>query len=156
MILFRLTDAARQRVRRRWMTPSQALGRDGEDRAHRHLQHAGLIVVARNYRTPGGSAEVDLIARDGAWLVFVEVKTRQTDEFGAPDRAIDPIKRDKIRRAALNYLRRSGHDPMHVRFDVGVDRRRPSRPLSRRLILSKLPSQSTCFGLVRAELVHGR
>jgi len=118
MILFRLTDAMRQRARRRWMTPPQALGRDGEDRAHRHLQHVGLIVVARNYRTPGGSAEVDLIARDGAWLVFVEVKTRQTDEFGAPDRAIDPIKRDKIRRAALNYLRRSGHDPMHVRFDV--------------------------------------
>jgi len=116
--IYLAADAIRRRARRRVMEPAQALGREGEDLAHRHLQRAGLVVVARNYRTPGGSAEVDLIARDGAVLVFVEVKTRQTDEFGAPDRAIDDEKRDKIRRAALNYLRRSGHDPSQVRFDV--------------------------------------
>ncbi len=117
-LLFRLADRVRSRTRRQRLEPTLALGRDGEDLAHRHLQRAGLVVVARNYRTPGGSAEVDLIARDGAELVFVEVKTRETDEFGSPDRAIDSVKRDKIRRAALNYLRRSGHDPAHVRFDV--------------------------------------
>jgi putative endonuclease len=100
------------------MDPAHALGREGEDLAHRSLQRAGLIVVARNYRTPGGSAEADLIARDGETLVFIEVKTRETDEFGAPDRAIDSVKQDKIRRAALNYLRRSGHDPAKVRFDI--------------------------------------
>ncbi len=77
-----------------------------------------MVVSARNYRTPGGAAEVDLIAHEGAFLVFVEVKTRATDEFGAPDRAIGIEKRDKIRRAALHYLRRSGHDPAKVRFDT--------------------------------------
>ena len=117
-LVFRLADSVRQRARRTRLDPSRALGLDGEDMAHRHLQRAGLIVVARNYRTPGGSAEIDLVARDGATLVFVEVKTRETDEFGAPDRAIDPVKRDKIRRAALNYLRRSGHDSNWVRFDT--------------------------------------
>ncbi len=116
--LFRLADRLRRRTRRTQIDPAHALGRDGEDLAHRHLQRAGLVVVARNYRTPGGAAEVDLIAREGAMLVFVEVKTRETDEFGSPDRAIDPIKKDKIRRAALNYLRRSSHDPAQVRFDV--------------------------------------
>lgn len=115
---FRIADLVRRHARRRKMDPAHALGRDGEDLAHRHLERAGLIVVARNYRTPGGSAEVDLIARDGETLVFVEVKTRETDEFGAPDRAIDHVKRDKIRRAALNYLGRSGHDPARTRFDV--------------------------------------
>lgn len=77
-----------------------------------------MVVVARNYRTPGGSAEIDLVAMDGPTLVFVEVKTRETDEFGAPDRAIDRLKRDKIRRAASNYLHRAGHDRERIRFDV--------------------------------------
>ena len=102
----------------------------------------GLTVVARNYRTPGGSAEVDLIARDGAWLVFVEVKTRQTDEFGAPDRAIDPIKRDKIRRAALQLLA-----PLWPRSDAcslrrGVDRRRLISTIFVTPGSSKLPPQN--------------
>ena len=116
--LFRLADRLRQSARRPRLDPAHALGRDGEDLAHRYLQRAGLLVVARNYRTPGGAAEVDLIAREGPTLVFVEVKTRETAEFGAPDRAIDSLKKDKIRRAALNYLGRSAHDPSHVRFDV--------------------------------------
>lgn len=116
--LFLLADAVRRRARRKRMDPAHALGRDGEDTAHRFLQRAGLIVVARNYRTPGGSAEVDLIARDGETLVFVEVKSRETDAFGAPDRAIDSVKQEKIRRAAAHYLRRSGHDPGRVRFDI--------------------------------------
>jgi putative endonuclease len=117
-LVFRLADRVRWHARRKRIEPTLALGRQGEDMAHRHLQRAGLVVVARNYRTPGGSAEVDLIAREGEQLVFVEVKTRETDEFGSPERAIDSVKRDKIRRAALNYLRRSGHDPERVRFDV--------------------------------------
>jgi putative endonuclease len=106
--------AAADGVRRRW----QPLGRTGEDLAHRYLESLGLTVVARNYRTPGGSAEVDLVVRDGEVLVFVEVKTRHGEEFGAPERAIGEDKRDKIRGAARNYLRRSGHDPALVRFDV--------------------------------------
>lgn len=116
--IFRLADRARAWARLRHGNLAHSLGRTGEDLAHRHLQRAGLIVVARNYRTPGGSAEIDLVAREGEMLVFVEVKTRETDEFGAPDRAIDAVKRDKIRRAASNYLHRAGHDPAFVRFDT--------------------------------------
>ena len=118
-LVFRWADVVRRFARRRGrMEHSQALGQDGEDMAHRFLQRAGMVVSARNYRTPGGAAEVDLIAHEGAFLVFVEVKTRETDEFGAPDRAIGAEKRDKIRRAALHYLRRSGHDRVKVRFDT--------------------------------------
>ncbi len=117
--VFRLADVVRRHARRKRTEPSRALGQDGEDIAHRHLQASGMIVTARNFRTPGGvSAKVDLIAADGPFLVFVEVKTRQTDEFGAPDRAIDSVKRDKIRRAARHYLRRSGRDSSKVRFDT--------------------------------------
>ncbi|MCC6540075.1 MAG: YraN family protein [Bryobacterales bacterium] len=117
-LLFRLADGWRSRARRRVLAPGHALGRDGEDAAHRFLQAAGLIVVARNYAPPGGTAEVDLVAHDAGTLVFVEVKTRATDEFGAPERAIDSEKRAKIRRAARQYVRRAGHDPALVRFDT--------------------------------------
>ena len=117
-LVFRWADVLRRVARRRRLEHSKALGQDGEDMAHRYLQRAGMVVSARNYRTPGGAAEVDLIANDGEFLVFVEVKTRETDEFGAPDRAIGEEKRDKIRRAALHYLRQSGHDPAKVRFDT--------------------------------------
>lgn len=74
--------------------------------------------MARNYATPGGTAEVDLVAREAETLVFIEVKTRATDSFGAPDRAIDSEKRAKIRRAARQYVRRAGHDPALTRFDT--------------------------------------
>lgn len=77
-----------------------------------------MVVVARNYKTPSGTAEVDLIAWDRHDLVFVEVKSRQTDEYGAPERAVDEPKRRKIVYAALDYIRRAGFDHPSVRFDV--------------------------------------
>jgi len=117
-VLFRQADRWRSRTRRKSADPAHALGRDGEDAAHRFLQAAGLVIVARNYSTPGGTAEVDLVAREAETLVFVEVKTRATGEFGAPDRAIDSEKRSKIRRAARQYTRRAGHDPALIRFDT--------------------------------------
>ena len=61
------------------------LGRSGEDRAARHLAGLGYRVLERNYRTPQG--EIDLIALDGDTVVFVEVKTRTSDSFGAPELA---------------------------------------------------------------------
>ena len=116
--LYRWTDHVRQRARRRRWTPDRALGRDGEDLAHRFLQREGMVIVARNWRTPSGAAEVDLIAVDRETLVFVEVKARETDEYGAPERAIDEVKKDKVVRAAREYVRRTGHDPKRVRFDI--------------------------------------
>ena len=116
--LYRQADRLRQRARRRTLPPDQALGRDGEDLAHRYLQRQGFVIVARNWTTPSGSAELDLVAVEGDVLVFVEVKARETDEFGAPDRAIDADKKHQIVRAAREYLRRSGRDPQKVRYDV--------------------------------------
>jgi putative endonuclease len=74
--------------------------------------------VARNYRTRSGSGEIDLVAWDGNTLVFVEVKSRATAEFGEPDRAIDAEKRNSLVRAANDYARRAEVPWSHVRFDA--------------------------------------
>jgi putative endonuclease len=93
-------------------------GKLGEDAAYRHLRKLGYTVVARNYRTRDGRGEVDLIGWDQEQLAFVEVKTRRTEEFGAPEAAIDPPKRRNIIRAAADYLRRSGIEWGRARFDT--------------------------------------
>ena len=75
-------------------------------------------MVARNYRTRSGSGELDLVAWHGSTLVFVEVKTRATGEFGPPDRAVDAEKRAHLRRAARDYARRAGIEFRKTRFDI--------------------------------------
>jgi putative endonuclease len=77
-----------------------------------------LVIVARNFRARGGSGEIDLIAQEGSTLVFVEVKSRATTDFGTPDRAVDGEKQSKIVRAASEYVRRCGADKEAVRFDI--------------------------------------
>ena len=79
---------------------------------------AGLLVLARNYRPGGGEAEVDIVARDGDIVVFVEVKSRRSAEFGAPDRAIDSAKQRNIIRAARSYATKAGIPWNQVRFDT--------------------------------------
>ena len=83
-------------------------GRMGEDAAYRHLRKLGYTVVARNYRSRDGRSEVDLIGWDRGQLAFIEVKTRASRDFGAPDSAIDSPKRLNIIRGAADYLRRAG------------------------------------------------
>ncbi len=77
-----------------------------------------MAVVARNYRPSGGEAEVDIVARDGNIVVFVEVKTRSSAEFGDPDRAIDEQKQKNILKAARTYASRAGIGWNEVRFDT--------------------------------------
>src|SRR6185312_14404164 len=72
--LYRLAD--RLRFRRHGNA-----GRHGEDLAHRYLRSQGMLVVARNWRPPQGGGEIDLIAREGETLVFVEVKWRASGEW---------------------------------------------------------------------------
>ncbi|MDQ6663725.1 MAG: YraN family protein [Acidobacteriota bacterium] len=98
--------------------PRRPFGAQGEDRAHRFLRQRKFTVVARNYRPRMGPGEIDLIAWDGPTLVFIEVKTRATDAFGAPDRALDAEKRLHLQRAAREYARRADVDWSRVRFDV--------------------------------------
>jgi putative endonuclease len=77
-----------------------------------------MTVVARNWQTRSRTAEADLIAWDGPTLVFVEVKTRASADFGTPDQAVDAEKRQKILRAAGDYIRRADLNWDVVRFDI--------------------------------------
>jgi len=113
-----LADGLRHHARSRRWPADLALGRRGEDIAHRHLQRSGIIVVARNYRAPGGSGEIDLVGWDHGTLVFVEVKSRASDEYGSPDRAIGREKRERMIRAARNYARHADAPWENTRFDV--------------------------------------
>ncbi len=110
--LYRAADALRRRTHR------HNHGRIGEDLAHRYLRRHGCTVVARNYRTRSGSAEIDLVVWHGATLAFVEVKTRSSIDFGEPDRAVDMIKQDHARRAGRDYCRRANLDWQKSRFDI--------------------------------------
>jgi len=94
----------------------QATGRAGEAEAERLLLRAGMTVLDRRFRRSGG--EIDLIARDGDTLVFVEVKTRSGEGYGMPAEAVGATKRARMARAALAWLQR--HDALEVpcRFDV--------------------------------------
>jgi putative endonuclease len=96
--------------------PRRVLGDAGEAAAERWLRRAGLAIVARGFRARCG--EIDLIARDGPVVVFVEVKTRTHDAFGRPAEAVTAIKRGRIARVASVYLQRSGWTERACRFDV--------------------------------------
>jgi putative endonuclease len=115
--LYRFADVLRQHGRERYMALDQALGRRGEDIAQRFLQRAGIVIVARNYRMRSGAGEIDLVGWEGDTLVFVEVKARTSDEYGAPDRAIGPHKQTSLIRAAREYARHAEVAWEKVRFD---------------------------------------
>ena len=108
----------RDRARRKREAATFASGRRGEDLAHRYLQSHGYLVVARNFRTRTGSAEVDIVARKADAVVFVEVKSRASTEFGPPDRSIDHEKQLHIMKAAAEYLRRADVPDERARFDI--------------------------------------
>jgi putative endonuclease len=94
------------------------VGQRGEDIAHRYLRRNGFTVVARNWRPPQGGGEIDIVAWERDWLVFVEVKSRTSGEVSAPERAINANKMQVLRRAARDYIRRAGADELRVRFDA--------------------------------------
>jgi len=98
-------------------TRNQALGALGERLAVRYLRKQGMKVLYRNFRAPGGG-EVDIVCRDGDCLVFVEVKTRSSAEFGRPADAVDEAKRELISRGAIGWLRLLGFPEILLRFDV--------------------------------------
>ncbi len=97
--------------------PHIRLGREGEDTAVRHLRKSGYKVLRRNFRAPHGG-EVDIVCRHGNELVFVEVKTRSSEEFGRPFDAVDQKKRRLILRGAMKWLRLLDMPDITFRFDV--------------------------------------
>ena len=97
------------------MTAAQAAGSAAEEAAANFLARQGLEIVARNFRTRLG--EIDLVARDGATLVFVEVRMRSSTHFGGGAESITPRKRARLVAAARQYLSRLRREPP-CRFDV--------------------------------------
>jgi putative endonuclease len=92
------------------------LGRQGEDRAAAYLAGKGYRILERNYSTRSG--EIDLIALHEGEVVFVEVKTRTSDAYGAPELAVHARKRTRMVKAALAYIRYKNLHQMPCRFDV--------------------------------------
>jgi putative endonuclease len=92
---------------------AQRIGAAGEEAAARHLASQGLTILARNYRVKGG--ELDLVCRDGATTVFVEVRRRARSDFGGAAGSITPAKRRRLILAARHWLAQYGEGP--CRFD---------------------------------------
>jgi putative endonuclease len=108
------------------IAPHFELGRRGEGLAIEHLERLGYRIVAANFRLPIGrntrdalvNAEIDVVAYDGPTLCFIEVKTRASDEFAAPQANVDLRKRRQIARAARGYRRMLGLTAASYRYDV--------------------------------------
>src|ERR1044071_2983865 len=103
-----------------------ALGKIGEDLACRELEKRGYAVLARRYRRRGG--EIDIVARDGTTLVFVEVKVRADHAFGAGADAVTAVKRRRIVQVAIDYVMRHRLANIPCRFDVVSIRLDDGRP----------------------------
>lgn len=93
-----------------------ALGQRGEVLAAKYLRRRGYKIVARGSR--GALGEIDLVAVDGRTVVFVEVKTRRSQDAGHPADAVDHDKQRRLTRLAVGYLRRHGLLEYPARFDV--------------------------------------
>jgi putative endonuclease len=107
------------------MVPASAAGASAEAIAAAYLTQRGLRIVERNFRTRHG--EIDLIARDGPTLVFVEVRMRSRADYGGAGASVTAAKRKRWIAASLGYLAKIGREPP-CRFDaVLLDALDPSR-----------------------------
>jgi len=95
---------------------TKLLGDKGERYAARYLKKQGFRIVARNHKNQFG--EIDLIATDGNQVVFVEVKTRKSDKFGAPVEAVNAAKQRKLTQLAMAYLKKNKLLDRSARFDI--------------------------------------
>jgi putative endonuclease len=103
------------------------LGKSGEDLACRELERRGYAIVARRYRRRGG--ELDIIARDGPTLVFVEVKARGGRAYGDAAEAVTRVKRRRIAALAVDYMMRHHLADCPCRFDVVAIRLESGAPV---------------------------
>ena len=97
-------------------TAKMALGERGENFAAEHLRRHGYKILVRRFKTRAG--EMDIICRQKDWLVFVEVKTRKSDDYGQPSEAVTREKQKHMSKVALEYLRMLGNPQIHWRFDI--------------------------------------
>ncbi len=113
--------------------PRRRLGRFGEAVAARYLERRGYTIVARNYRCPEG--EIDLVAREGDCLVFVEVRTRRGRSFGTPEESVTLAKRERLARLAEAYVQALPTPPADYRVDFVAVELAPSGKLLRVTLL---------------------
>jgi putative endonuclease len=108
------------RIKSLWRKAEKPLhlqyGELGERAAKRHLKRQGLKFLTANFRSPRG--EIDLVFRDGDCLVFIEVKTRSSEEWTRPASAVNAERRRRLTRTALDYLRLLRNPPVKLRFDI--------------------------------------
>ena len=97
-------------------TRRQEFGHKAEAIAIRKLKKIGYKIITQNFRTRIG--EIDIIAKDGKTIVFVEVKARKTIRYGHPKHAVTYAKQRKISMVALEYLKSTGQSMAKARFDV--------------------------------------
>ncbi|MBP6239026.1 MAG: YraN family protein [Saprospiraceae bacterium] len=97
------------------MARQQTIGNLGEEKATLFLQEIGYKILERNWRF--SKAEIDIIAKDGEVLVFVEVKSKSYTFFGAPEESVSAYKENLIIDAAHQFMIKIGHD-WEIRFDI--------------------------------------
>lgn len=95
---------------------NQTLGKEGEAIAVQYLQGQNYVVIDRNFRCKCG--ELDIVAREGKTIVFVEVKTRKTLTYGPPQLSVTQFKQRQISKAALLYIAKKRIEGTNARFDV--------------------------------------
>ncbi|MBP5489534.1 MAG: YraN family protein [Lachnospiraceae bacterium] len=97
----------------------RTVGNEAEEAVVRFLRERGYRILERNYRCRLG--EIDIVAEDGGYLVFAEVKYRRTGDFGLPEEAVDARKAQRIRNTALWYMKEHRLAPdTAIRFDVAA------------------------------------
>ena len=112
------------------MNYRKSLGARGENLVKEHLLKTGQTFIAQNYRC--GRQEIDLIFKDGAWLVFIEVKTRQKTGAVETEGTLKPRQAQQLGRALTTYCLKVGHAPEYARLDlviVSVDKKKVTADL---------------------------
>ncbi len=111
------TNTSSSTVPQKTHANNRKIGTQGEALAINHLIEQGITIVTLNYRV-GKMGEIDIIARDGDTLVFVQVKLRRSTRYGTPEEAVTPSKQRTIRRMAESYLAFHNINDTPCRFDV--------------------------------------
>ena len=95
----------------------QIVGKAGEEKASRYLKQKGYEIIEKNFRCREG--EIDIIAKDkNKELVFIEVKTRRTYEYGEPAEAVNLVKQKRIQKVAKYYILKNKLISKSIRFDI--------------------------------------
>jgi len=111
-----LLEKIKTRVAGKFSPEHLRRGSLGEHAAKKFLKQQGLKFLAANFRSPRG--EIDLVFRDDDCLVFVEVKTRSSEEWTRPAAAVNAARRRRLSQCALDYLRLAKNPPVKIRFDI--------------------------------------